>query len=67
MALQHLNGVNIALFTPCLLFSKVAFNLTPDELRELWIIPTIFVIMTVTSMLASSILGHVLRLKRSQR
>ena len=62
-----MNIVNVSLFTPCLLFSKVAFNLTPAKLKELWIIPAIFVVVTATSMLVGWTLGHAFRLKRSQR
>lgn len=38
-----------------------------EKLRELWIIPIFFVIVTVVSMVVAYILGIVLRLKRSQR
>lgn len=29
----------VSLMTPALLFSKVAFSLTPSKLKEMWIIP----------------------------
>ncbi|KAH7098347.1 auxin efflux carrier [Auriculariales sp. MPI-PUGE-AT-0066] len=64
---KQLNRVNVSLFTPCLLFSKVAFNLTPSKLRELWIIPVIFCIVTVASMAVAWVVAHIFRLKRSQR
>ncbi|KAG8830153.1 hypothetical protein FRC20_008480, partial [Serendipita sp. 405] len=41
---KKLNILNINLFTPALLFSKVAFFLTPSKLKELWVIPFIFVV-----------------------
>jgi predicted permease len=36
---RKLNIINVSLFTPALLFSKVAFSLTPAKLKEMWIIP----------------------------
>ncbi|PVG01371.1 hypothetical protein CPB86DRAFT_812358 [Serendipita vermifera] len=63
---KKLNVLNINLFTPALLFSKVAFFLSPSKLKELWIIPFIFVITTVTSMIVSWGVARACRLKRSQ-
>jgi predicted permease len=81
---QQLNRLNIALFTPSLLFSKVAFFLSPGffhsphfdpsldlmssaKLRELWIIPIFFIVVTIVSMAIAFLLGLLFRLKRSQR
>ncbi|KAL0959758.1 hypothetical protein HGRIS_011448 [Hohenbuehelia grisea] len=64
---KQLNKLNVSLFTPCLLFSKVAFFLSPAKLRELWIIPIFFVVTTVVSMAIAFVLGTIFRLKRSQR
>lgn len=64
---KQLNRVNVSLFTPCLLFSKVAFSLSPAKLKELWIIPILFVVVTGVSALVAYALGTVLRLRRSQR
>ncbi|KAF9652326.1 auxin efflux carrier [Thelephora ganbajun] len=64
---RQLNRLNVSLFTPSLLFSKVAFFLTPQKLRELWVIPIFFVIVTGLSMAVAFLLGWILRLKRSQR
>ncbi|KIM22301.1 hypothetical protein M408DRAFT_79252, partial [Serendipita vermifera MAFF 305830] len=64
---KKLNILNINLFTPALLFSKVAFFLSPSKLKELWIIPFIFVIVTLTSMITSWGLAKACRLRRSQR
>ncbi|KAL1738651.1 membrane transport protein-domain-containing protein, partial [Schizophyllum fasciatum] len=64
---KQLNRLNVSLFTPALLFSKVAFFLSPAKLRELWVIPIFFVIVTVVSMVVAYILAVVFRLKRSQR
>lgn len=55
------------MFTPALLFGKVAFSLSPEKLRELWIIPLFFVGVTATSALTAWVTGWLLGLKRSQR
>ncbi|KAJ7236267.1 auxin efflux carrier [Mycena haematopus] len=64
---KQLNRLNVSLFTPSLLFSKVAFFLSPEKLKELWIIPIFFVIVTTVSMGVSFFLGWMFRIKRSQR
>ncbi|KAF9788658.1 membrane transport protein-domain-containing protein [Thelephora terrestris] len=64
---RQLNRLNVSLFTPSLLFSKVAFFVTPQKLRELWVIPIFFIVVTSLSMGVAFLLGWVLRLKRSQR
>ncbi|PSS03520.1 hypothetical protein PHLCEN_2v3972, partial [Hermanssonia centrifuga] len=64
---KQLNRINVSLFTPSLLFSKVAFFLSPAKLRELWIIPIFFIVTTFVSMASAFILGWIFRLKRSQR
>ncbi|KAI0090355.1 membrane transport protein-domain-containing protein [Irpex rosettiformis] len=64
---KQINRLNVSLFTPSLLFSKVAFFLSPAKLRELWIIPIFFVITTAVSMTVAFVLGWIFRLKRSQR
>ncbi|KAI5118167.1 hypothetical protein M0805_005789 [Coniferiporia weirii] len=64
---KQMNRLNVSLFTPCLLFSKIAFSLSPAKLRELWIIPIFFVLVTSVSMCISFFLGWAFRLKRSQR
>ncbi|TFY54918.1 hypothetical protein EVJ58_g8576, partial [Rhodofomes roseus] len=64
---KQLNRLNVSLFTPSLLFSKVAFFLSPAKLRELWIIPIFFVFTTGVSMVVAYVFGWLLRLKKSQR
>ncbi|KAI0360353.1 hypothetical protein OH77DRAFT_675774 [Trametes cingulata] len=64
---KKLNRLNVSIFTPSLLFSKVAFFLTPAKLQELWIIPIFFCITTVVSMLVAYVLSLATRLKPSQR
>ena len=57
----------MSLFTPALLFSKVAFSLTPDKLQELAIIPVGFVILTAFSAAVAFVLGTIFCLKKGQR
>lgn len=64
---KQINKINVSLFTPCLLFSKVAFSLSPEKLRELWVIPIFFIIVTTLSMCIAWILGTTFRLSKSQR
>ncbi|KDQ58330.1 hypothetical protein JAAARDRAFT_664661 [Jaapia argillacea MUCL 33604] len=64
---KQLNRVNVSLFTPALLFSKVAFFLSPAKLRELWIIPIFFVVITTVSMTVAYVLSTLFRLRKSQR
>ncbi|THH30965.1 hypothetical protein EUX98_g3221 [Antrodiella citrinella] len=64
---KQLNRLNVSLFTPSLLFSKVAFFLSPAKLRELWIIPIFFIVTTAVSMSVAFLLSWTFRLKRSQR
>ncbi|KIL63410.1 hypothetical protein M378DRAFT_79709 [Amanita muscaria Koide BX008] len=64
---KQINRLNVSLFTPALLFSKVAFSLSPAKLQELWIIPIFFVLVTLVSMIVAYVLGTLFRLKPSQR
>ncbi|KAF6750789.1 endoplasmic reticulum protein [Ephemerocybe angulata] len=64
---KQLNRLNVNLLTPALLFSKVALYLTPEKLKELWVIPIYFAIVTLVSGVVGSALGHLFKLRRSQR
>ncbi|KAJ2915664.1 hypothetical protein MD484_g4769, partial [Candolleomyces efflorescens] len=64
---KQLNRLNVSLLTPALLFSKVALYLTPEKLKELWVIPIYFTIVTMISMGVGSVLGHIFKLRKSQR
>jgi predicted permease len=46
-------NLNVALFTPCLIFTKLASQLNADKLLELAVIPILFVIQTAVSYLVS--------------
>ncbi|KAL4072437.1 membrane transport protein-domain-containing protein [Scleroderma yunnanense] len=64
---KALNHINVYLFTPALLFSKVAFFLTLEKLRELWVIPLFFVFISALSGLVANLLARIWRLKPAQR
>ncbi|KAI6038021.1 membrane transport protein-domain-containing protein [Pisolithus marmoratus] len=64
---RALNNINIFLFTPALLFSKVAYFLTLEKLRELWVIPLFFLLISGLSGLIANVFARICRLKRSQR
>ncbi|KAJ2928564.1 hypothetical protein H1R20_g8497, partial [Candolleomyces eurysporus] len=64
---KQLNRLNVSLLTPALLFSKVALYLTPEKLKELWVIPIYFTVVTMISMGVGSMLGHIFKLRKSQR
>ncbi|WWC87148.1 uncharacterized protein L201_002034 [Kwoniella dendrophila CBS 6074] len=63
---RKLNVINVSLFTPALLFSKVAYSLTPAKLREMWIIPLGFVVVTGLSAGVAWVLAKMMKLSRSQ-
>lgn len=64
---RTLNKLNQSIFTPALLFGKVAFTLTPAKLGALWIVPVGFVVVSVVSALVAWGMGFIFRLSRSQR
>ncbi|BGP16148.1 hypothetical protein JCM10213_006082 [Rhodosporidiobolus nylandii] len=66
-AKKTLNKINTSLFTPCLLFNKVAFSLTPDKLAELYIIPIGFCLVSLFSAGVAWGFGSLVGLKRGQR
>ncbi|KAK5656360.1 hypothetical protein OQA88_4740 [Cercophora sp. LCS_1] len=54
---KFLANLNVMLFTPCLIFTKLASQLNADKLVELGVIPIIFVIQTFVSYIVSRIVG----------
>ncbi|KAG6005285.1 hypothetical protein E4U21_000260 [Claviceps maximensis] len=50
---KFLANLNVMLFTPCLIFTKLASQLNAEKLSELAIIPAIFVVQTAVSWLVS--------------
>ncbi|BGP48155.1 hypothetical protein JCM10450v2_004027 [Rhodotorula kratochvilovae] len=66
-AKKTLNKINTSLFTPCLLFNKVAFSLSPDKLADLYIIPIGFCIISAFSASVAYLFSRLVGLKRGQR
>ncbi|KAL2145534.1 hypothetical protein VTI28DRAFT_6926 [Corynascus sepedonium] len=54
---KFLANLNVMLFTPCLIFTKLASQLNADKLIELGVIPIIFVIQTFVSYIVSRIVS----------
>lgn len=52
---KFLANLNVMLFTPCLIFTKLASQLNADKLIELGVIPVIFVIQTLVSYLVAMV------------
>lgn len=50
---KFLANLNVQLFTPCLIFTKLASQLTADKLLDLAIIPAIFVVQLLVSYLCA--------------
>ncbi|KAI1343445.1 auxin efflux carrier [Xylariaceae sp. FL0016] len=57
-------NLNMWLFTPCLIFSKLAKQLKPSEMGDLAVIPVIFVIQTAVSYLVSLGISRVCRFSK---
>jgi len=55
-------NLNVSLFTPCLIFTKLASQLTLSKIAELAVIPVIFVVMTLTSYFCSLLMCRIFRL-----
>ncbi|KAL2414234.1 putative transporter [Exophiala dermatitidis] len=64
---KFLANLNIILFTPCLIFTKLASQLTAEKLADLAIIPVIFVVQTLVSYLCAWLIAKFLRFKKRQR
>ncbi|KOS13044.1 endoplasmic reticulum auxin efflux carrier [Malassezia pachydermatis] len=62
-----MNKLNVSVFTPALLFSKVAFYLSPERMVELAIVPIGFFVVSFFSAVASVITSRLLRIPRGQR
>ncbi|EON62284.1 hypothetical protein W97_01505 [Coniosporium apollinis CBS 100218] len=64
---KFLANLNTQLFTPCLIFTKLASQLTADKLGELAIIPAIFAAQTMVSWLTAMAVSRAFRFKKRQR
>ncbi|KAH8885654.1 auxin efflux carrier [Thozetella sp. PMI_491] len=61
---KFLANLNVMLFTPCLIFTKLASQLNADKLLDLAVIPIIFVILTFVSYMSSRIVAKCFRLNQ---
>ncbi|CAJ2504400.1 Uu.00g117940.m01.CDS01 [Anthostomella pinea] len=57
-------NLNMWLFTPCLIFSKLAAQLKPDKLADLAVIPVIFLVQTLVSYVVSIGVSKAFRLSK---
>jgi hypothetical protein len=59
-----LANLNTQLFTPCLIFTKLASQLTADKLSDLAVIPVIFVVQTIISYVAAILVSKICGFKK---
>ncbi|PYH45741.1 Auxin Efflux Carrier superfamily [Aspergillus saccharolyticus JOP 1030-1] len=57
-------NLNVTLFTPCLIFTKLGSQLTAEKLTDLAIIPAIFIVQTFVSYSCAFVVSRCLRLKK---
>ncbi|KAK9475067.1 auxin efflux carrier [Dipodascopsis tothii] len=63
---RKLSQLNINLFTPCLIFTKLASSITPDTLTDLSVIPVLFVLTTAVSYGCARLVATVSRLDKRE-
>ncbi|XWX02230.1 hypothetical protein V2A60_010264 [Cordyceps javanica] len=61
---KFLANLNVSLFTPCLIFTKLASQLSAEKLSDLAIIPAIFVIQTLVSWTVAVVVAKLFRFNR---
>ncbi|KAL6878031.1 auxin efflux carrier [Trichoderma longibrachiatum] len=61
---KFLANLNVMLFTPCLIFTKLASQLNADKLSDLAIIPAIFVVQTLVSWVVSLLVAKGFRFNK---
>ncbi|KAI0376108.1 auxin efflux carrier [Hypomontagnella monticulosa] len=61
---KFLANLNVMLFTPCLIFTKLASQLNADKLVDLAVIPFIFIVQTIVSYGVSLVVAKAFRLKK---
>ncbi len=65
-AQKMMANLNVMLFTPCLIFTKLASQLTAEKLVDLAIIPVIFIVQTLVSYGCAWTIGRVMKFKKRQ-
>ncbi|KAK4632273.1 hypothetical protein CLAFUW4_03424 [Fulvia fulva] len=59
--------LNTMVFTPCLIFSKLAGQLNADKLADLGVIPFIFIIQTIVSWLCAQAMARVFGFAKKEK
>ncbi|KAI9370981.1 auxin efflux carrier [Aspergillus egyptiacus] len=63
-AQKFVANLNVMLFTPCLIFTKLGSQLTAEKLTDLAIIPVIFIIQTAVSYLCAFVVSRCFRFSK---
>jgi len=63
---KNLGNLNLNLFTPCLVFIKIASTLTFEKLAGLWMILFIFAILSVTSFAIAKVSSRIFHLSEPE-
>ncbi|KAJ4291979.1 hypothetical protein N0V90_009877 [Kalmusia sp. IMI 367209] len=66
-AQKFVANLNTQLFTPCLIFTKLASQLSADKLVELGVIPFIFIVQLIVSYLAALIISRIYKFSKRGR
>ncbi|KAL6871843.1 auxin efflux carrier [Trichoderma novae-zelandiae] len=61
---KFLANLNVMLFTPCLIFTKLASQLNAEKLSDLAIIPAIFLVQTIVSWVVSILVAKGFRFNK---
>lgn len=59
-------NLNVQLFTPCLVFTKLASQLNADKLADLAVIPVIFIAQTLISWLCATLISKAFGFQKRQ-
>lgn len=65
-AQKFVANLNVALFTPCLIFTKLGSQLTAEKLSDLAIIPLIFIVQTAVSYFCGFVVSRCFRFNKRQ-
>ncbi|ORY80035.1 auxin efflux carrier [Protomyces lactucae-debilis] len=63
---KTISNINMNLFTPCLVASKLAGSLSTDQLIDLWLLPIVFVLLTGVSWIVGKTASKVMGLPSKQ-
>lgn len=65
-AQKFVANLNVMLFTPCLIFTKLASQLTAGKLADLAVIPVLFIIQTLVSYTSAVIVSRCFGFRKRQ-